>query len=298
MRTLPSLALFLASSSLSAQTHDALTVHIEHPTAGVVDDDLVVPFEASVSDPTVRTARLTVNGATYEVPVAGGRVRQQVVAVPGNNRVAITVTASGRTVTDAETFFLRGERAEMVVILTWPTQGEIIDLWVREPDGSTCKWDRRTTAHGRLLDFSADAIGFGSQAYVSQQVSAGRYRVKIHYWSSRGHDDERGMWTWENAVEHLDAVTARLPTLTGDARRTALGERATLERELDAWSRPGAPQTRVHAEVVLFPNTPSELRWRFDRDVTRDGQLMTLGEVDVDDATLARARTAMHAEDR
>lgn len=298
MRKLPLLALFLAASPSLAQTHDALTVHIEHPTAGIVDADLVVPFEATVSDPAVRTARLTVNGATYEVPVEGGRVRQQVVAVPGNNRVAITVDGAGRTATDATTFHLRGERVEMVVILSWPSQGEIVDLWVREPDGHTCKWDRRQTEHGRLLDFSANAIGFGSQAYVSSLVQAGRYRVKIHYWSARGHDDERGAWTWESAITHLDAVTERLPSLTGDARRAALDERRTLEHQLDEWSRPGAPQTRVRAEVVLFPNTASELRWRFERDVTRDGQLLTLGEIQVDDATIARARAAVHAEAR
>ena len=54
----------------------------------------------------------------------------------------------------------------------------------------------------------------------------------------------------------------------------------------------------MRAEVVLFPNTASELRWRFERDVTRDGQLLTLGEIQVDDATIARARRALPAEAR
>lgn len=292
-------ALTLLAPTLHAQTREALAVRIAAPTAGVIDAELVVPFEATVSDPTVRTARLTVNGATYEVPVEGGRIRQQLVAVPGNNRVGVTVGRGGETATDATTFHLRGERAEMLVLLSWPTQGEIIDLWVREPDGQTCKWDRRRTASGgRLLDFSANAIGFGSQAYVTPRVSAGRYRVKVHYWSARGRDDERGAWTWEQAATELESIELRLPAATGAARATLLATQRTLEERLDRWAAPGAPQTRVRAEVVLFPNTPAERRWRFERNVDRNGQLLTLGEVEVDDALITVARRAAEREVR
>lgn len=302
MRTRTSLALVLVAVPLHAQTVSApvpgptvqaLRVHIDAPTAGVLDADLVVPFEATVNDPEVRSALLTVNGASYEVPVRAGRVRQQVVVVPGNNRVALTVTRGAEAVTDATTFHLRGERAEMVIVLSWPTEGEIIDLWVREPDGQTCKWDRRRTSNGgRLLDFSADAIGFGSQAYVTPRVDAGRYRVKVHYWSARGRDDERGAWTWQQAADALEDTERRLLGATGDARHALLDTQRTLEARLDRWASPGAPQTRVRAEVVLFPNTPSERRWRFDRNVDRSGQLLTLGEVVVDDAVIAAARRA------
>jgi len=296
MRTLPLLALLLATPPLPAQTGAPLTVRITAPTAGVVDADLVVPFEATLSDASIRTARLTVNGATYEVPAEGGRVRQRIIAAPGNNRVAITAGEGPRAATDSTTFHLRGERAEMVVLLSWPTQGEIVDLWVREPDGQTCKWDRRSTTHGRLLDFSADAIGFGSQAYVSSAVHAGRYRVKVHYWSGRGRDDARGSDAWEQGIAALDRAESRLAAALGAARAPLLAERAAAERALDRWALPGAPQTRVRAEVVLFPNTHAERRWRFERNVDRTGQLLTLGDVEVDDATLAAARRDRDAE--
>ncbi|MFO0626385.1 MAG: hypothetical protein U0325_12300 [Polyangiales bacterium] len=250
-----------------------------------------------MSPATVHEALLTVNGTTYEVPVRGGRVRQQVIAVPGNNRVALTVTHDGRTVSDVSTFHLRGARAELMVLLAWPTEGEIIDLWVREPDGQTCKWDRRTTPRGgRLLDFSANAIGFGSQAYVTPEVHAGRYRIKVHYWSARGQGDERGAWTWRQAIQDLDDAEARLEGAVGETRRSLLDRRAQLEAQLDRWASPGAPQTRVRAEVVLFPNSPAERRWRFTRDVERTGQLLTLGDITVDDATIALARRAIQTE--
>ncbi len=296
MRPIALLALVVATPPLVAQTVPPPTAHISAPTAGIVDADLVVPFEAAVTPASVQEALLTVNGSTYEVPVRGGRVQQQVIAVPGNNRVALTVSHGGHTVSDATTFHLRGARAELMVLLAWPTEGEIIDLWVREPDGQTCKWDHRTTPRGgRLLDFSTNAIGFGSQAYVTPEVHAGRYRIKVHYWSARGHGDERGGWTWRQAINALDDVEARLENTVGDARTLLLGRRAQLEAQLDRWATPGAPQTRVRAEVVLFPNSPAERRWRFTRDVERTGQLLTLGDVTVDDAMIALARREIHA---
>lgn len=294
MRPLPLLAILLASPQLVAQTVPAPTVRITAPGGGVVDADLVVPFEATVTPPTVRAAMLTVNGSSYEVRVTGGRVRQQVIGVPGNNRVGLTVTESGRTATDATTFHLRGERAEMMVLLSWPSEGEIIDLWVREPDGQTCKWDRRrSTSGGRLLDFSANAIGFGSQAYVTPAVHAGRYRIKLHYWSARGQGDERGAWTWREAIDGLDEIERSLAGAAGSAQSALLERRRTLEATLDRWASPGAPQTRVRAEVVLFPNTSAERRWRFERDVERTGQLITLGDVVIDDALIALGRRAI-----
>ena len=54
----------------------------------------------------------------------------------------------------------------------------------------------------------------------------------------------------------------------------------------------------MRAEVVLFPNTPSERRWRFERNVDRNGQLLTLGEVEVDDALITVARRAAEREAR
>ena len=116
-----------------------LTVDIDTPQAGVVDADLVTTFGASVSDPRVRTALLTVNGLSYEVPVRDGHVTQNLVVAPGNNRVALTATRDGVTASDSTTFFLRGPRVDLVILLGWASRGEIIDLWTREPSGETCK---------------------------------------------------------------------------------------------------------------------------------------------------------------
>jgi uncharacterized protein YfaP (DUF2135 family) len=268
-----------------------LTVLIDAPHAGIVEDT-IVELRASVSDPTAAAATVTLNGASYHVPIEQGRIEQQLVTVPGNNRVGVVVSHGGQVARDSVTFRREGEQTEMVVLLTWPSRGEIIDLWVREPGGETCKWDHRQTEHGgRLLDFSTNAIGFGSQAYVLPVARAGRFRIKVHYWGAWGDDDERSSWTHTEAIETLDRLDVELAARVAPARRAELEaeRRRTIER-LDAWASPGAPQTPVHAEVVVFPGTRAERRFRFDVVTHRVGQLTTLGEVEIDDAMIRAAR--------
>ncbi len=285
-------ALCLTALTAHAQTApEALSVRFTSPPGGVIDGDLVVGLEATISDPRVRTALLTVNGVSYEVPVEQGRVTQNVVAVPGVNRVMIAAARGGAVARDSSTFFLRGPRVELMVVLGWASRGEIIDLWTREPSGETCKWDHRETANGgRLLDFSANAIGFGSQAYVLPTVRPGRYRVKIHYWSASSFEDNESGLTWSDGIERLNQLDESLAQAAAPDRLGLRVEREELSRRLDLWARPAAPQTPVHAEVVLFANSRHERRWRFDRTPQRTGQLETLGEVEVTAEMIRAAR--------
>ena len=177
------------------------------------------------------------------------------------------------------------------VVLGWASHGEIIDLWTREPGGETCKWDHReTAAGGRLLDFSTDAIGFGSQAYVIPTVTAGRFRVKLHYWAAAAWDDARSGLDPVASLDRLDTLATELAAASGEVRLALAAERVDLERQLDQWATPAAPQTPVHAEIVLFPNSRHERRWRFDRVAPRAAALETLGEVEVTDAMIRAAR--------
>lgn len=283
-------ALTVGAVADAQPTQAPLSVRIESPAAGVVDEDFTTQLEATVSDPTVTMAALTVNGVTYEVPVDQGRVRQRVLVVPGNNRVLLTASRRGATARDALTFHARGAAAELMVVLAWPSHGEIIDLWTREPGGETCKWDHRTTASGgRLLDFSNDAIGFGSQAYVLPTVRPGRYRVKIHYWGANAQDDARAGDLTE-MLSQLDALERRLAGVASPQRDEAAAEHRALVARMDAWALPAATQTPVHGEVLLFPNTAHERRWSFQRVVGRAGELGTLGEVEVTAEMIRAAR--------
>lgn len=287
----------LTASTANPQPRPApapLAVHITAPHAGVGHSGETMTLSATVSDPTVRTALLTAHGITYEVPVEDGRVEQTVVVLPGNNRLGVTVQRGGESVSDAVTFRAEGEPVEMVVLLGWASRGEIIDLWVREPTGETCKWDHRETNGGRLLDFSTSAIGFGSQAYLRPQVVAGRYRVKVHYWSARSREVSSDEGNFSQDLERLHAIDDRLAASPPAAERATLtAERAALTARMDRWGLPSGPQTPLRAEVLLFPNTPQERRWRFEVTAQRTGQLQTLGEVEVTDAMIRAARAAL-----
>jgi uncharacterized protein YfaP (DUF2135 family) len=269
-----------------------LSVRIEAPLAGV--DDVrgnVTTFEAAVSDPTLRTATLTLHGASYEVPVEGGRISQQLVVAPGVNRVGVSVRRGDQAASDSVTWFVRGEPTDLLVLASWQSHGEIVDLWVREPGGETCKWDHRhTEGGGRLLDFSASAIGLGAQGYVTGQVAPGTYRIKLHYWGAFGDDDQRGSWDYERAITELDAAEQALGGAVGVVRALRATERDRIAARLDRWALPAAPQTTVHVEAILFPNTPHERRWRFDRRIERTGHLATLGEIEIDEAMIRAAR--------
>jgi len=281
---------------------DPLVVTITDPPAGIVASDFTTSLEATISDPSVQTAVLSVNGTEYEVPVEGGRVAQNVVIVPGNNRLAVLARRGGETARDSVTFFAQGETADLMVVLGWPSRGEIIDLWVREPSGATCKWDHRETPHGMLLDFSESAIGFGSQAYVARLVEPGRYRIKVHYWGAYDEGDARGRWTYDGLLDRLDDLDAPPPARAAPVPRGQTpiprdpagraAERRRVEAALDAWAEPGAPQTPLRAEAILFPGTRHERRWRFDLVVQRTGQLVGLGEVEVTAEMIRAARAA------
>jgi hypothetical protein len=267
-----------------------LSVRIEEPARGPTEGPLVT-FEATVSDPTVRTATLVVGGAAYEVPVEAGRISQQLVVFPGQNRVGVVVHRRGEIARDSVTFHAASDPLDLMVVLSWPSEGEIIDLWVREPSGETCKWDHRETrSGGYLLDFSADAIGFGSQAFVLGRIAAGRYRVKVHYWGDYAHDDDREHYTFDGLIGQLDRTEERLLAAAPGDRAALSAERDRIEQRLDRWSRPAAPQTPVRAEIILFAGTSSERRWRFDLVVQHTGMLVTLGEVEVTDEMIRAAR--------
>src|SRR5688572_23818385 len=92
-----------------------LRVRIESPHGGVVAGPTVT-LEATISDPRIRTATMVMNGASYEVPVEGGRVRQTVVAGPGNNRVGIVAQRGRHTARDSVTFRYTGEPIEMMIL--------------------------------------------------------------------------------------------------------------------------------------------------------------------------------------
>ena len=92
-------------------------------------------------------------------------------------------------------------------------------------------------------------------------------------------------------MQAVDEADQRIADATTDAdRRQRQDDRRRVLDQLDRWASPAAPQTPVRAEVIVFPGTAAERRFRFDMTVQRTGQLLTLGEVEVTDAMIRAAR--------
>lgn len=290
-------AALLGPPRSAAQQHEPLRVHVESPTAGIEDvHGSVTQLVATVSDPTLATVTLTVHGASYDVPVTGGRIEQSLVVVPGVNRVVVTARRGDEVAVDSVSWFVRGEPMDLLVLASWESQGEIVDLWVREPGGETCKWDHRETATGgRLLDFSGAAIGFGSQGYVTTRVQPGTYRIKLHYWGGTSEEDARWSWDLETMLSELHAAEQAITSSISVVRGFRIVERDRIAARLDRWAGPAAPQAPVWVEAILFPGTRHERRWRFERLIRREGDLATLGEIEIDAALVRAVRAQSEA---
>lgn len=266
---------------------DGLNVTIENPTAGLVFVHMV-PLHARVSDPTAQEATLVLDSLAYRVPVELGVIRQDLIVPPGNNRVAVVVHHNGRTARDSLTLFNNSEPVEMVVLLTWPSLGETLDLWVQEPNGEICNSDQCLTESGGRLLNPGSTMGLGSQAYFGSRAEVGTFRLKVHY--SGASWDVRHFSDYDRLIRQLDELQRERVSATASRQRVIDSRIQEIERELDRWSLPTTAQTNVRAEVILFPGRPLERRWNFEVTMNQVGQFLELGEVEISEQMLGTNR--------
>jgi hypothetical protein len=70
------------------------------------------------------------------------------------------------------------------VLLSWDTDNTDIDLWVVDPDGETCSYERRLTRQGGRLT-SDNTEGYGPEEFVLRVAKPGVYVVKANYYGHR-----------------------------------------------------------------------------------------------------------------
>jgi hypothetical protein len=70
------------------------------------------------------------------------------------------------------------------VLLSWDTDNTDIDLWVVDPDGETCSYQRRITRLGGRLT-SDNTEGYGPEEFVLRVARPGNYVVKANYFGHR-----------------------------------------------------------------------------------------------------------------
>jgi hypothetical protein len=73
--------------------------------------------------------------------------------------------------------------ADLVVMITWNTDGTDVDLHVVEPSGEECYYSHRNTASGGQLTQDVTQ-GYGPEMYVLPSAPAGRYQIRAHYFAS------------------------------------------------------------------------------------------------------------------
>jgi tetratricopeptide (TPR) repeat protein len=74
-------------------------------------------------------------------------------------------------------------QADLVVMITWNTDGTDVDLHVVEPNGEECYYGHRDTRQGGRLTQDVTQ-GYGPEMYVIPKAEVGTYRVFANYFSS------------------------------------------------------------------------------------------------------------------
>ncbi|MDB4932049.1 MAG: hypothetical protein JWM10_4533 [Myxococcaceae bacterium] len=274
-------------------------VRIESPAAGIVDASETVRLRATVSDATVSTAQLDFNGVAYEVPVDRGVVEEELVPIPGNNRVVLAVRSGAVTARASTTFFLRVPNhlhlpvPPMHVVMSWDSGGSGLELAVsRLCRGGSEECELAGRFYGSWRGLTRADGAFGMQCFTaSAPIAAGRYRVRVVTPASQGSDESDA---WDRSIATLDEAERDLAAAPPGDRAGLLDRRRRAIADLDRWAQPTTLQTRVHVDVVLFANTPRERRWRFDRVVQRLGRSPLVGGFEITEAML---RAADEAED-
>jgi hypothetical protein len=74
-------------------------------------------------------------------------------------------------------------QADLRVTISWNTDATDVDLWVIEPDGTKCFYQKPRTAKGGELS-SDQRQGYGPERYQVLHAQPGVYRVLVHYFSA------------------------------------------------------------------------------------------------------------------
>jgi len=72
---------------------------------------------------------------------------------------------------------------DLVISITWNTDGTDVDLHVTEPGGEECYFSHPNTASGARLTTDVTQ-GFGPEMYMSTKAKKGQYRVQVKYFAS------------------------------------------------------------------------------------------------------------------
>lgn len=162
-------------------------VRIEHP-AGGWSLERKVTVRGTVSDEKVQRAVLSLNGTDFQIRVDHGKFNQKLICSKGLNTVVVEARNPDGWGRDSVSFYSKVPNVDLKIYLIFDPQPFYIDLWVTEPNGAKCFWQKRTTDNGGILhDLYADqpggGVGMGPQAYTNTSAPAGEYLIQVNYWA-------------------------------------------------------------------------------------------------------------------
>jgi uncharacterized protein YfaP (DUF2135 family) len=159
-------------------------VQISAPRGGWTQERLTL-VAGFVSDRSVRSARVFLNGDAFTVNVHDGRFEVRLPVVPGENFAEASARNEGGVGRDSVSFMATTSPTDLVVLLTWDTLGTDLDLRVTDPDGVEVFYGARRSPAGGVLEVD-DTDGFGPEVFVVSRARAGEYRIAVSYYDAAG----------------------------------------------------------------------------------------------------------------
>ncbi len=143
----------------------------------------------------IKMKRLGLASALYEMILVGewdsrfGRIKtiareEYALLVQQISKVRMSALVRAHLLQRRALLGLEVQCSKLRITVTWNTDNTDIDLWVHEPNGEICSYNRRRTRNGTLLDDITR--GYGPERYESVGGARGRYTIRLHFYGNNG----------------------------------------------------------------------------------------------------------------
>jgi uncharacterized protein YfaP (DUF2135 family) len=160
----------------------APVVKIESPRGGWTGER-IIDVTGTVSDTSVKTLAVVVNGTPLTIKTEGGKFLTKIVLSPGQTTIQAIAGNEYGIGRDSVSLYADAPAKDLKITLTWDTNATDVDLHVTDPAGEVCFYSHKETKAGGNLDTDV-TTGYGPETFTLAQAARGKYLVEAHYYSS------------------------------------------------------------------------------------------------------------------